>query len=133
CRAPGARGGVGAARPTWWALHTRLVLGSAGTLAQLHPEITMSWKPLGWHWPRKKPAKKKTKRSTVLLDLEALEERRLFTTVQFYYSTWNISNQLTNASLMVLLSDMPSQNVTVHYSTSDGTAEAGEDYTSSSG
>jgi YD repeat-containing protein len=66
-------------------------------------------------------------------DIEWLEKRLVMTTVRFSSGGYSVSELAGSASIGVSLSASSSQTITVHYATSDSSAHAGTNYTSTSG
>jgi hypothetical protein len=64
---------------------------------------------------------------------ETLESRFMLTTVQFSASSYFVNENAGSVTISVTLDALPSQNVTVNYATSEGSAFAGRQYTPASG
>jgi RHS repeat-associated protein len=67
------------------------------------------------------------------LAVEGLENRFMMTTVQFSAATFSTLQNSGTMTVTVTLDALPSSNVTVNYGTSDNTAFASRDYTTTSG
>jgi len=67
------------------------------------------------------------------LAVEGLENRLMMTTVQFSAATFSTLQNSGTVTVTVTLDALPSSNVTVNYGTSDNTAFASRDYTTTSG
>jgi len=65
--------------------------------------------------------------------IELLEIRQMPTTVQFSAASMNVNEDLSSATVTAVLNSASAGTITVNYSTSDNTAIAGTDYTSTSG
>src|SRR5262245_37700168 len=83
--------------------------------------------------PRARPRVTKPPRRRVILEVERLEDRRVFATIHVVGSPYSVSESDGLISIFVGLDDPSEQTVTVDYRTSSGTATAGSDYLARSG
>src|SRR5262249_58667775 len=73
------------------------------------------------------------RRQPVLAGAELLEKRWLMTTVSCSAATYSVTETAGKVTITVTLDQSPSQQVTVQYATSDGTASSSSDYKAASG
>src|SRR5262245_53046936 len=99
--------------------------------------VTRFWDGLfsfgdGWLGKRRRHLRH-TKKRAYSPSLEQLEDRRVPVFVGFSSGDYTVDEFTSSKDITVILSASSSLTVTVQYSTSNGTATAGSDYTSVSG
>jgi hypothetical protein len=89
--------------------------------------------PLGSLRRARRRHKPPPKKRSYQPEFEVLERREVPSVAKFSSSTYTIGEAGTSATITVEIDTNPSQSSTVDYSTANGTATAGSDYTSASG
>jgi RHS repeat-associated protein len=97
-------------------------------------QTALAWQSIvGWLLEAQRRAPRCLKRQRVQLAIEGLERRDLLSAFAFSAATYTVAENAGSATITVSLDSAPSQTVTVDYATSDGTAVAGTNYTTTSG